>query len=72
MTARKFVEWAIQGTFEDYNLEEALQVLSQYMGKNSDFYLQFPDYTVKDGDNFPLSEHINEPADFQEYWQNRR
>lgn len=72
MTAREFVEWALQDVFEDYNLDEALQVLSQYMGKNSDFYVQFPDYVVKDKDDISIAEHLEEPANFQEYWQNRK
>jgi hypothetical protein len=72
MTAREFVKWALEDVFEDYNFKEALQVLSQYMGKNADFYLQFPDYVVKDEDDVPISEHIDEPANFQEYFEEKR
>lgn len=71
MTAREFVKWALEGIYEDYNLEEALQVLSQYMGKNSDFYLQFPDYVVENEEGEILSELLNEPVGFQEYWENK-
>ena len=71
MTAREFVKWALEGIFEDYNLKEALQVLSQYMGKNSDFYIQFPDYVVKNEEGEILSELLGEPVGFQEYWENK-
>lgn len=71
MTAKEFVAWAFEGTYEDYNLEKGLQVLSQYMGKNSDYYLQFPDYIVKNEEGEILSELLDEPVGFQEYWENK-
>jgi hypothetical protein len=71
MTARKFVSWALEDTYEDYTLQKALQRLAQYMGKNSDFYLQFPDVEVLDADGKPLEENLEEPANFQEYWEGR-
>jgi len=66
MTAREFLEWAL----EDYDMEEALYCLGQYLGKGGSYFVSFPDAAVLGEDGNPLSEDSDEPADFQEYWQN--
>ncbi len=64
MNAREFLEWAI----EDYDLEDALRSLGDYLGKGTHF-VQFPDADVRDQDGNPLEDSLEEPAGFQEYWE---
>ena len=67
MTAKEFLEWAL----EEYDLEDALRCLGDYLGRG-DHYTQFPDADVLDEDGAPLSESAEEPARFQEYWEKHR
>ena len=69
MTAREFLNWSLDGVFE-YDLEEALFALGQYTGKGGNYFVSFPDADVLDQDGNPLSESGDEPAGFQEYWEN--
>ena len=68
MTAREFLEFALDG---DFDLEAALFVLGHYVGKSGSYFVSFPDADVLDGDGNPLSENPEEPAGFQEYFGNR-
>lgn len=68
MTAREFLNFALDG---EYELEEALTALARYVGKSSDHFMSFPDSEVLDVDGNPLSENPDEPAGFQEYYENR-
>lgn len=63
MTAREFLEFA--GWEGD--LEKGLALLSQYVGKGTQYFLSFPDAKVVNEDGIPLSELPDEPAGFQEY-----
>ncbi len=67
MTAREFLEWALDG---DYDLEDALRSLGDYLGKGTHF-VQFPDADVRDQDGNPLEENLDEPANFQEFYEGR-
>ena len=62
MTAREFLEWALDG---DYDLEDALRALGSYIGAKETYFIEFPDADVLDQDGGPLEE----PAGFQEYWE---
>lgn len=68
MTAREFLEFALDG---DFDLEEALFALGRYLGKGGSYFVSFPDADVLDADGNPLEENPEEPAGFQEYWENR-
>jgi hypothetical protein len=68
MTARGFLNWALEG---DFVFEEALFALGRYTGKGGSYFLSFPDADVLDADGNPLEENPEEPAGFQEYFANR-
>lgn len=68
MTAREFLEFALDG---DFDLEEALFQLGRYTGKGGSYFISFPDADVLDADGNPLSENTEEPAGFQEYFESR-
>ena len=68
MTAREFLEFALNG---DFDLEDAVFALGRYTGKGGSYFVSFPDADVLDQDGNPLSENTEEPAGFQEYWENR-
>ena len=65
MTAREFLDWAID---VDFDLEEALFALGQYTGKGGNYFVSFPDADVLDADGNPLEETPEEPANFQEFF----
>lgn len=67
MTALEYIQWALD---EEVDIEEALSVLSRYMGKNTTYYNSFPDADVLTEDNTPLEDLFTEPDSFQEYWKN--
>lgn len=67
MTAREFLEWAL----EDFDMEDALFTLGRYTGKGGRYFVSFPDANVLDADGNPLEETPEEPANFQEYFANR-
>lgn len=66
MTAREFLNWALDG---DYDLEDALRALGSYIGAKETYFIEFPDADVLDQDGGPLEESPEEPAGFQEYWE---
>ncbi len=68
MTAREFLNWALEG---DFDFEAALFELGQYVGKGGSYFVSFPDADVLDQDGNPLEENTEEPAGFQEHWENR-
>ena len=68
MTAREFLEFALDG---DFDLEEALFTLGKYVGKGGSYFTSFPDANVLDQDGNPLEESTEEPAGFQEYFEGR-
>lgn len=68
MTAREFLNWALDG---DFDFEEALFALGRYVGKGGSYFASFPDADVVDQDGNPLSESPEEPAGFQEFFENR-
>ena len=70
MTAREFLEWSLGGVFE-YDLEDALFELGQYVGKGGSYFVSFPDADVLDQDGNPLEENLEEPAGFQDYFESR-
>jgi hypothetical protein len=64
MTAREFLDWAIDG---DFDMEEALFALGHYTGKGGSYFVSFPDADVLDADGNPLCENPEEPAGFLVY-----
>ncbi len=68
MTAKEFLEWALD---EEYDLEDALRCLGDYLGRG-DHFIQFPDADVLDEDGGPLENSPDEPAGFQEYLEKSR
>lgn len=68
MTGREFIKWALEGVYDEYNLEDALYSLGSYLGKG-DYFVQFPDAEVVDDDGKDLEDGTEEPANFQEYWE---
>jgi hypothetical protein len=68
MTAREFLNWALEG---DFDQERALFELGQYTGKGGSYFVSFPDADVLDADGNPLEENPEEPAGFQEYFATR-
>jgi hypothetical protein len=68
MTAREFLNWALEG---DFDQERALFELGQYIGKGGSYFVSFPDADVVDQDGNLLSESPEEPARFQEFFENR-
>ena len=68
MTAREFLNWALEG---DFDQERALFELGQYIGKGGSYFVSFPDADVLDQDGNPLEETLEEPANFAEFFENR-
>ncbi len=64
MKARDFIIYA--GLEEE--CEKALYYLGQYVGKG-DHYVCFPDSDVLTEDGFPLEDAGEEPAGFQDYYE---
>jgi|GEM_PF-1925952 len=67
MTARQFLEWA-GVEFNEHNL----WLLGDYVGKWGGYFAQFPDMTVYTEDGTYLEECDGEPANFQEYVDERQ
>ena len=68
MTAREFLEFALE---KEFDLEAALFALGRYIGKGGSYFVSFPDADVLDQDGNLLSESPEEPARFQEFFENR-
>lgn len=67
MTAREFLEFAL----DEFDFDAALTALAQYVGKPGSYFMSFPDAEVTDQDGNPLEENLDEPANFQEFYEGR-